>query len=267
MVRLSKLALTFLVAISAAARLLAQDPDPRELVKQSAAAMQRYHSYRLDAVTVIDTKGGPFNNRIEMPTTVAVRRPDRMRVESTSETAEMTIVSDGENTWLYMAPANQYIKRAASSSPDAAVLQSGPLQKLPDINKSTRSVKLNGEEPIEIAGKKYPCWVVETRFDKIDMPSFATGGTIRDAVQIQWIDKERQLLLQSSFGARIEAPALGAPVEILVSTLTTFLELEPELPESLFVFTPPEDSKQHADWTLPGLTRPALGDKSPPALH
>jgi outer membrane lipoprotein-sorting protein len=134
----SKLALGFLAAIAGAARLLAQDPDPRELIKQSAAAMQRYHSYRLDAVTVIDTKGGAFNNRIEMPTTVAVRRPDRMRVESTSETAEMTIVSDGETTWLYMAPANQYIKRAASSSPDAAVLQSGPLQKLPDINKSIR---------------------------------------------------------------------------------------------------------------------------------
>jgi outer membrane lipoprotein-sorting protein len=68
------------------------EPDPRELVKQSAQAMQRYRSYRLDAVTVIDMKGGAFNNRIEMPTTVAVRRPDRMRVESKSEAADMTIV-------------------------------------------------------------------------------------------------------------------------------------------------------------------------------
>jgi thiol-disulfide isomerase/thioredoxin len=229
--------------------------------------MQRYHSYQLDAVTVIDMKGGAFNNRIEMPTTVAVRRPDRMRVESKSEAADMTIVSDGESTWLYMLPVNQYIKRAASSSPDAAVLQSGLLQKLPDINKSIRSVKLTGQDTLEIEGKKYQCWLVETRFDKIEMPSFATGGTIQDAVQIMWIDKERHLLLQNSFGARINAPALGVPVEMLVSTLTTSLQIEPELPDSLFVFTPPEDSKERADWTLPGIERPAFIGKPAPALQ
>jgi thiol-disulfide isomerase/thioredoxin len=244
------------------------EPDPRELVKQSAQAMQRYRSYRLDAVTVIDMKGGAFNNRIEMPTTVAVRRPDRMRVESKSEAADMTIVSDGENTWMYMLPANQYIKRAASSSPDAAVLQSGLLQKLPDINKSIRSVKLTGQDTLEIEGKKYQCWLVETRFDKIEMPSFATGGTIQDAVQIMWIDKEHNLLLQNSFGARINAPALGVvPIEMLVSTLTTSLQIEPELPDSLFVFTPPEDSKERADWTLPGIERPAFVGKPAPALQ
>jgi len=242
------------------------EPDPRELVKQSAQAMQRYRSYRLDAVTVIDMKGGAFNNRIEMPTTVAVRRPDRMRVESKSEAADMTIVSDGENTWIHMLPANQYIKRAASSSPDAAVLQSGLLQKLPDINKSIRSVKLTGQDTLEIEGKKYQCWLVETRFDKIEIPSFATGGTIQDAVQIMWIDKERNLLLQNSFGARINAPALGVPIEMLVSTLTTSIQIEPELPDSLFVFTPPEDSKERADWTLPGIERPAFVGKPAPAL-
>ncbi len=273
MVRSPTFAVRALLAMAAAARLFGQsgqsessEPDPRELVKQSATAMQRYRSYRLDAVTVIDMKGGAFNNRMEMPTTVAVRRPDRMRVESKSEAADMTIVSDGEFTWMYMLPANQYIKRAASSSPDAAVLQSGLLQKLPDINKSIRSVKLNGEEPIEIEGKKYPCWVVETRFDKIDMPSFATGGTINDAVQVLWIDKERHLLLQNSFGASILAPALGAPIQMLVSTLTTALVLEPEFPDSVFTFTPPEDSKERPDWTLPGIERPAIVGKQAPPL-
>ncbi|HEV8148231.1 MAG TPA: redoxin domain-containing protein [Bryobacteraceae bacterium] len=243
------------------------EPDARELVKQSALAMQRYHSYRIDAVTVIDMKGGAFNNRIEMPTTVAVRRPDRMRVESKSEAADMTIVSDGENTWIHMLPANQYVKRAAASSPDAAVLQSGLLQKLPDINKSIRSIKLTGQDTLEIEGKKYQCWLVETRFDKIEMPSFATGGTIQNAVQIMWIDKERNLLLQNSFGARINAPALGVPIEMLVSTLTTSLQIEPELADSLFVFTPPEDSKVRADWTLPGIERPAFVGKPAPALQ
>jgi Thiol-disulfide isomerase and thioredoxins len=165
-----------------------------------------------------------------------------------------------------MLPANQYIKRAASSSPDAAVLQSGLLQKLPDINKSIRSVKLTGQDTLEIEGKKYQCWLVETRFDKIEIPSFATGGTIQDAVQIMWIDKERNLLLQNSFGARINAPALGVPIEMLVSTLTTSIQIEPELPDSLFVFTPPEDSKERADWTLPGIERPAFVGKPAPAL-
>jgi thiol-disulfide isomerase/thioredoxin len=82
-----------------------------------------------------------------------------------------------------------------------------------------------------------------------------------------WIDKDRNLLLQNSFGARINAPALGVPIEMLVSTLTTSLQIEPELANSLFVFTPPEDSKERADWTLPGIERPAFVGKPAPALQ
>jgi hypothetical protein len=54
---------------------------------------------------------------------------------------------------------------------------------------------------------------------------------------------------------------------MLVSTLTTSLQIEPELPDSLFVFTPPEDSKERADWTLPGIERPAFVGKPAPALQ
>src|SRR5438552_14584681 len=96
--------------------LLFAQPDPRELVRQSAEAIKKYKSYQLDSVVLVETHGGGLETKLEMPTSVSVRRPDRMRIESKSATAGLTIVSDGEHTWFLLLPLKQYIKREATGS-------------------------------------------------------------------------------------------------------------------------------------------------------
>jgi len=80
--------------------LLAAQPDPRELIRQSADAIKQFKSYELESVVFIDMQGGPIRNKLEMPSKVSVRRPDRMRIESRSQAGSIAIVSDGEHTWF-----------------------------------------------------------------------------------------------------------------------------------------------------------------------
>ena len=235
----------------------AGQPDPRELLKQSADAIKQYKSYQLESVIAVDMRGGPINDKLEMPSSISVKRPDKLRIESSSRAGTITIVGDGEHTWFYVSTVKKYVKRAAVESPEAVVINSGLLPKnLPDLNQSIKSVKLTGEDTIDIGGVKTVCWVIETIFDKITLPE--QNVTVRDAVQITWISKDRRLTLQSTFGAKINLPDVTEPVEMTQSTHTTRVRLDVNLPDSMFVFTPPAGVVETEDWTLPGVTKPDL---------
>jgi thiol-disulfide isomerase/thioredoxin len=241
-------------------------PDPRELIRQSGEALKAYPSYQLDSLSVIEMKGGNRpGNRVELPVSVSVRRPDRMRIESGNQADGMTVVSDGEHTFIYMAPLKRYIQRAASGSPDAALGQSGFMQDLPDIAKSVKSVKLTGEETIEVAAEKIPCWMVETRYGKTEMP--VQGMTILEAAQTLWIAKSNHIAWRSALRARLSRPGQADPVEMTQATRTVSLKLDAALPDSLFVFTPPEGSRQIEDWTLPGVSKPAVAGRAVPEFR
>jgi len=238
-------------------------PDPRELVRQSADAIKRYKSYELESVVLVETKGGALDSRMEIPTAVSVRRPDRMLIESRSSVAGLTIVGDGEHTWFYMTPAKKYIKRAAAGSPEAALGDSGMAPKnLPDVSKFVKSVEIAREDEIELEGKKFACWVVETTYDTIRLPEQDTR--ITDATEVMWISKEGGLRLQSTFHAKLLFPGKTEPVEMAQSTRTTALRLNVDLPDSAFVFKPPPDAKETADWTLPGVAKPDVLAKPAP---
>ena len=239
--------------------------DPQELVRRSAEAIKHYQSYQLDSLVEIETKGGGLDTKLEVPTSIFVKRPDRMRIESKSSAAGLTIVSDGNYTWFYLSTLKQYIKRAASASPEAAVVSSGLLPKnMPDPKKSVKSMKVTGAETIQIGEEKIPCWMVETVFDKLTVPEQNT--TILDAVQITWIAKTHGLTLQSSFTAKLVLPTVPEPVAMTQFTRTTWLKLNADLKDSLFVFTPPAGAKETADWTLPGVTKPDVIGKPAPAF-
>jgi thiol-disulfide isomerase/thioredoxin len=245
--------------------LLAAQPDPRELMRDSADAIKKFRSYELETIVNVEMHGGPINTKMEMPGTVAVRRPDRMRIESRSQAGGITIVSDGENTWYYLSTLKKYIKRAASASPEAAVGNSGLMPKnLPDISQSVESVKVTGEDTISVAGKKTPCWVIETRYKQISLPE--QEMVVFDAVQIAWISKETKLSLQSSFTGGINMSGVAVPVEMTQSTRTTALRVNVDLPDALFEFKIPAGAKETEDWTLPGIAKPDVVGKPAPAL-
>jgi len=241
----------------------AQQPDPRELLLHSADAIKKYSSYQIHSLSIIETRGGT-NTRMQMPATISVRRPDRMRIESETADAATTVVSDGAHTYIYLEQQNKYIRRAATTSPESALGESGVLNNLPDISSSIKSVEITAEKTMEIDDREYECWVVETLYDTIKVPGQQL--TILEAVQTSWISKTLGLTLQNGLKARLLIGTLPEPVVMTQATTTVGLSLDADLPDSLFVFTPPAGATQTADWTLPGITKPEVEGKPAPAL-
>jgi thiol-disulfide isomerase/thioredoxin len=210
-------------------------------------------------------RGGTVQSNLDMPSTVSVRRPDRMRVESKSQAGGVTIVSDGEHTWILLTPLNEFIKRDAAAAPEEAVGKSGGTPKnLPDVSKFVKSVQLHGEEILKVGADRIPCWVIQTIYDVIDLPG--EGLSIHDAVQSTWISKAHHVNLQTTFHAKLNLPKVAEPVDMTQSTRTTSLRFNVDLPDALFTFTPPEGAKETEDWTLPGIDKPDVIGKRAPDL-
>jgi thiol-disulfide isomerase/thioredoxin len=242
--------------------LFCQQPDPRELLLHSADAIKKYSSYQIHSLSIIETHGGT-NTRMQMPAVISVRRPDRMRIESETAEDATTVVSDGSHTYIYLEQQKKYIRRAATSSPESALGESGVFKNLPDISSSLKSVEITAEQTLEIDNQDYVCWEVEARYDTITIPGQIT---ILDAVQTSWISKTLGLTLQNKLTARLLIGTLPEPVLMTQATTTVALSLNTDLPDSLFVFTPPPGATQTADWTLPGITKPDVEGKPAPAL-
>ncbi|HWZ31183.1 MAG TPA: redoxin family protein [Bryobacteraceae bacterium] len=256
----------FLVAAFLAAQGPPLDqPDARTLIAQSAVATKKYQSYQLESVVTVDMRGGHLDTRLEMPSSISVRRPDRMRIYSKSQAGTMTIASDGEHTWFYLSAVKKYVKRNAVGLPEAAVSNSGLLPKgLPDVAQAVKSTRITGEDTIDVAGTKIPCWMVETTFGQILLPE--QHLVIRNAVQTTWISRAEKLSLQNTFSGEVDMAGVSEPVIMTQSTRTTALRLNPKLPDSVFVFTPPVGTKETADWTLPGIAKPDLEAKPAPTF-
>lgn len=50
---------------------------------------------------VIETKGEGMQNRMDMPSSMTVSSPGKLRIESKSPAGAVLIVSDGSQTWMY----------------------------------------------------------------------------------------------------------------------------------------------------------------------
>jgi len=218
-------------------------PDARTLLKQTSEVLLHHRSYLVDQRAVIDV-GGPLPSRVEMLVKIAVSTPGKLRIESTSKLGDSLIVSDGENTWMYLGTLQQYTKTAAASTPASLVKSLVPgMSSVMDQLKAKDpyvSAKVTGEETVEVEGQKIDCYVVEGRLDKISLP-----GSIEmtDAVQKVWVDKVSKLSLKQTMTATMEGGPLTAPAQMNQAVTITSQKLDAPVPDSVFTFTPPEGSK------------------------
>ena len=166
-----------------------ETPDARVLLKETGEILLHHKSYQVDQRAVIDM-GGSVPTRLDMLVKIAVSSPGKLRIESSGKVGESVIVSDGESTWVYVGMLKQYTKTAAASTPESLVKSLVPgMTSVMDQLKAKDpyvSVKIIGEEPVEVDGQKIDCYVVEARLDKISLPGSIemTGG-----VQKVWVDK------------------------------------------------------------------------------
>jgi len=227
----------------------AQDsPDARALLKETANVLLHHKSYQVDQRAVIDM-GGPLPTRLEMTVKITVSNPGKLRIESSGKMGDSVIVSDGENTWMYVGILKQYTKTPAASTPESLVKSLVPgMSSVLDQLKAKDpylSAKIVGEEPVEVDGKKIDCYVVEARLDKISLP-----GSIEmsNGVQKAWIDKVTKLSLKQTMTATVQGGPLTEPAQMNQASTVISQKLDENVPDSSFTFTPPEGAKQVAEF-------------------
>lgn len=236
-------------------------PDAKDLLKQSGEALNKLRSYQYESEMATEMTMAENPLKMTMTNSIAAVNPDRKRVESKSQMGGLTLISDGEYTWIYVPMLNQYTKKAALQRPEDMLASLG----ITDPMQLYKEAKIAGEEALEVEGKKYDCWVIEMRIDKFPMPQMQ-GMSLTDSLVRLWIAKDLKVNLQANMSAKMQGGPMPKPMEMRMKMTMLSLKLDPDLPDSLFHFTPPEGAKEVADFAMPGISKPDLTAKPAPSF-
>lgn len=168
--------------------------------------------------------------------------PGKLRMETRSAGIETLMITNGDQSWTYLPMLKQYTKASEASRQDfgMAFVSAG--------NEMTANAKVTGSELLELDGQQHDCWVVESQTDKIAMPAQAGAGMeMQDVVYTAWIDKTLGLQVKTSLAGRMKAGAALPAMQMRIVTTMHSMKFNEDLPDSLFVFTPPADAKETDD--------------------
>ena len=240
-------------------------PDAKNLLSETIDAFNKLHSYQYESQMVMEMKVGGTPVNITLTSSAAAVNPDKKRIETKSQMGGATLVSDGEYTWFYSTALNQYARKAALQSPQS-ILSGLGLGELPDPIQVFKDLKTVRDEPIEIGGKKFDCWLLESRIDSFSMPQ-AQGVELTEGMARFWIAKDLKITLQMTMSGKLQGGPISGPAEMLQKMSILSLKTNEDLPDSLFHFTPPEGAKEVTEFAAPGLSKPELAGKPAPALR
>ena len=244
-------ALLFVLAES----LLAQPfPDVASLASRGAGTLAGHSSYEFTTDVTMDITGVPFP--LVISTVTQAVNPGKLRIESkTSEIVMSLAVANGEHFWIYNALLKQY---ATASGLEEMQSVANSAAGMPDTSKLTSKAKVIRSEMLAVDGQQHDCWVAENRSDSLPDQD---GGALKDVVFAEWIDKSSGLTLQTVMSGKQAGakPPAEIPMEIKIKTVVRSLRFDSDLPDSLFVFTPPSDATETKEFTkdLPKTSKPS----------
>jgi len=245
-----------------------QLPDGKTLLDGESKALQSYVSYQYteETTTRMSAAGTPMN--ITMTMQVQAVTPNKSRMEmKTGNQVSSVMISDGENSWVYIPMLKQYSKISGS---DADLEKFGSTMAV-DMAQVEANATTKGSESVDVDGTPHDCWVVESHVAKQSMG----GMEIQDAVYTSWIDKQLGISMKTTMSGKMQGGPLPTGMEMRTTSVKHALTFNEALPYSLFTFVPPADAKEtdllaglNADAPGFGLTSGAKTErKSPQTLQ
>jgi len=208
-------------------------PDAAGLLERSGGELQRFHSYQLTQEMTMDMKM-PGTTMPPMTYTTVTQgvNPDKMRIEMSmgGMGGLMRMISDGDDAWMYMPMLKQYSKIPADKPGDFDLIGGLVKADIPEWKEMRANAKVIRSEALEVDGQQRDCWVVESRR--------------MDVVYTSWIDKILGLALKISVSGKVKVSAGEPAMETNMVTTIRSMKFNEDLPDSLFVFTPPADAKE-----------------------
>ncbi len=246
--------------------LLQQLPDSAAIMKQQAAAAQKYRTlqYIRDAST--EMLSGPFaGTKTTGEVSMYIKNPGRSRVETrTQGQPAMVVVSDGDFIWIYNQSAKQYMKTAAATGMPGVLAGVNSIDIQSVLSGARTTQRTIREDSVQVDGRARPCWVVEIRIEKTTLP--APQNASGDGGATQCVDKEFGISLQSTVSVTITANALNTPIRTEQKTHVRSLKIDEPLDDSIFTFAPPPDAIEVSLLLTPALPRPNLSGTSAPSF-
>lgn len=259
----------FTLGILMFAQAFAQEsPDAAALLARQADELQRYHSYQYTQDMTMEMKmpgmSVPGMSMPGMLTTTVIQavNPGKTRMETKSAGIDMLMITNGDQSWTYMPMLKQYTKTSEDSLKDfgTTFVAAG--------DQMTANAKVTGSEVLEVDAQQHDCWVVESKTDKIAMAAQAAGPAteMQDVVYTAWIDKTLGLQMKTSLAGKMKTGAAMPAMQMRITMTLHSLKFNEDLPDSLFVFTPPADAKE-SDNLFAGMQTAlgATGAKPPEA--
>ena len=222
-------------------------PDANGLVQRSADALKNYASYQYTEEMTMDLA---MPGSLSMTTLVRGVPGKSRRDTKTAGMDAATVIMSGESTVIYIPMMKQYT-RVKAGSPDEAAILNDMNSGAPD--QAAANAKLLRSETLEVDGQSHDCWVVESKTDHIETAAPA-GADMHDAVFTWWFDKSLGIDLQMTMSAKMDAG--GKVMQVASKTTKHSFQFNIPLPDSLFVFTPPEGATETSE-LIPGIGAPA----------
>lgn len=240
--------------------------EARGTLKKVAETYRDLKAYYFEANIVVQVKRGQTEVKIDSPIVLAAVKPDKMRMEITKSPMmlDWVLVSNGSTTWEFIPTRNEYTKKSVGLKTKSAKRIDG-IERTGDSDEYLRMMAvalgvllprydnvLDGlkearnlrEESLDLNGVNIDCYVIEAQYDT---PEAFPGA--RSSAKSFWIDKKRYVVVREEYTTKIESGAIGAPHEQVHTNIFSVIKLDELLPETLFIFSPPDGAIQVADFT------------------
>ena len=212
----------------------------QQILEQTAERYRTLEQYHLEGDISVQMAAGGQQRTMDVGMLLAGEGAGRIRAELVSPRIQVTIVSDGDTTWMYVPPLNQYMRQAGTFNPAAA--QSPVPDLLAEYGKldeNVERVELLREEEVAVGDSTRPSYVLSVSYT----PRETAAGT-DSSHKTLWIDRERLLVLRDETAARMASSPTGGPMQVDETTTFSHLRVDEPLPDSLFTFVPPEGATE-----------------------
>ncbi len=272
---LSSFVLLFLVFLALPCSAQSSTDVPRdglELLKRVARHYADAKSYRIESVEERQMFNA-FRHSWEKTVLVAAEAPgNRFRYEGKTEIGDSLRISDGSSVWIYRGGLQLFTKEVSGQENKNRVVGMDEVSRtyaqdlrsrMVDLARALTAARRLKDSTILVHGRKIPCYVVLV--DSKDLKRKRVGLDYRRTL---WIDKKGETLIRSEQrGHNLSYYPDGGNTSFEETITTTYeAELDSQLPEALFTFTPPTDAKfieRFPDPMLPGGGR-LRGQEAPP---
>lgn len=222
-------------------------PEVRRLLEKVAVTYRNLERYRFDFTLAAETRSTTGRRSMETRVEMAASRPGKLRLSIAGGLGELQVYANGEFTWVFVPLLKQYTRRPAGGGKDAveggtsryAAIATQTVEQFERIARGVRSARRVRTEKLEVEGTSAECVVVEVELEEEEPGERRT--------RTYWIDPQRKLVLKAVQFDQDAGEGVEAPVTEVTTTFSR-AEIGEAIPEEVFVFTPPSDAKEVAEF-------------------